>query len=151
MKTRRHQSFTILLPVNIRRHPMIIVNTSHQNFDNSIKIAAENSYSILPLVTRTISHTSSFTSVTKIHKKFPKNSKPHVHTLLHKQAFMLKYFPNKLTKTPFDGYFLIIWFNGPFSMLKCSKTSLVEKTGYRENGETRNRCSRKGQIVFVIK
>ena len=32
-------------------------------------------------------------------------------------------------------------------MLRCSKSSLVEKTGYRENGETRNRET---QIVFAI-
>ena len=33
---------------------------------------------------------------------------------------------------------------------KCSKPSLVEKTGYRENGETRNGDTRKEKIVFAI-
>ena len=35
-------------------------------------------------------------------------------------------------------------------MLRCSKTLLVEKTGYRENGEKRNGGTRKAQIVFAI-
>ena len=32
-------------------------------------------------------------------------------------------------------------------MLRCSKPLLVQKTGYRENGETRNGVE---QIVFAI-
>ena len=36
-------------------------------------------------------------------------------------------------------------------MLRCSKTSLVEKAGFRENGETRNGDTRKEQIVFAIR
>ena len=35
-------------------------------------------------------------------------------------------------------------------MLRCSKPSLVEKTGYRENGEKGNGDTRKAQIVFAI-
>ena len=35
-------------------------------------------------------------------------------------------------------------------MLRCSKTLLVEKTGYRENGEKINGGTRKAQIVFAI-
>ena len=33
-------------------------------------------------------------------------------------------------------------------MLRCSKSSLLEKTGYRENGETRN--GDRAQTVFAI-
>ena len=65
--------------------------------------------------------------------------------------FILKYFSNKLTETPFDGYFLIIWLNEPFSMLRCSKTSLVEKTGHEENGEIKNGDTRSAQIVFALR
>ena len=36
------------------------------------------------------------------------------------------------------------------SSLKCSKTSLVEKTVYREIGEKRNGDKKKAQIVFAI-
>ena len=36
-------------------------------------------------------------------------------------------------------------------MLRCSKTLLVEKTGYKESGETGNGDSRKAQIVFAIR
>ena len=53
MKTMHHQSFTILSPVYIRKHPMLIVNTSHQN--NSKRKAAENSKSVPQLLIRTIS------------------------------------------------------------------------------------------------
>ena len=31
------------------------------------------------------------------------------------------------------------------------KTSLVEKTGFRENGEARNGDAKKAQIVFAIR
>ena len=61
-----------------------------------------------------------------------------MHTLLHKAAFIAKYFSNKLRKTPFGDHFLIIWLNGSFFMMSswwCSKPSFVEKTGYAENGE----------------
>ena len=78
VKTIRHQSFAILSPVFVPKHAMILVN--FDNFDNLIKIAAENSYSVLPFIIRTIPHTSSFTNVTKIHKTFLKNSKPHGQT-----------------------------------------------------------------------
>ena len=36
-------------------------------------------------------------------------------------------------------------------MLRCSKTSVVEKAGYTEYGETRNGVTRKAQIVFAIR
>ena len=36
-------------------------------------------------------------------------------------------------------------------MLRCSKTSLVEKTDYRENRRTRNGDTRRAQIVFAIR
>ena len=35
-------------------------------------------------------------------------------------------------------------------MLRYSKTSLVEKTGYRENGEKRDEDIRKARIVLAI-
>ena len=57
------------------------------------------------------------------------------HILLHKPTFMPIYFSNKFKKAPFGGHFLIIWLNGSFFMMRCSKTSLVEKTCYPENGE----------------
>ena len=84
---------------------MIIVNTLHQILDNSIKIAAENSYSVLPLMIRIISHTSLFTNVTKILKKFSK-IKNHTYAL-HKPVSIPKYFSNKFTKTPLRGHLLI--------------------------------------------
>ena len=46
--------------------------------------------------------------------------------------------------------FLTISFNGSFFMLRYSKTSFVEKTGYKENGEKRDGDIRKAQIVFAI-
>ena len=61
-----------------------------------------------------------------------------MYTLFHKPAFIPKYFSNKSAKTPFGWDFLIISLNGSFFMLRSSKCSLVEKNGYRENGETRN-------------
>ena len=76
------------------------------------------------------------TNLTKVLK-----SLNHTYTLLHKPAFIPKYFSNKSTITPFGWHFLIIWLNGSFFTLRCSKSSLVEKNGYRENGETRNRES----------
>ena len=42
VKTRHHQSFVFLSDIYIRKYLIIIGNTSHQNFDNSVKIAAEN-------------------------------------------------------------------------------------------------------------
>ena len=84
---------------------MIIVNILHQNFDNSIKIAAEKSYLVLPLMIRRISQLPLFTNVTKILKKFSK-IKNHMYTL-HKPVLIAKYFSNKLTKTPLRGQLLI--------------------------------------------
>ena len=84
---------------------MIIVNTFHQILDNSIKTAAENAYSVLPLMIRRISHTFLFANVTKILKKFSK-IKNHSYTL-QKPVFISKYFSNKLTKTPLRGHLLI--------------------------------------------
>ena len=82
-----------------------IVNTLHQILDNSIKIPAENSYSVLPLMIRRLSHPSLFTNVTKILKKFSK-IKNHTYTL-QKPVSIPKYFSNKLTKTPLRGHLLI--------------------------------------------
>ena len=62
--------------------------------------------------------------------------KNRTYTLLHKPAFMPKYFSNKSTKTPFGCHLLKIWLDGSFFMLRCSKSSLVEKKHYTENGET---------------
>ena len=62
--------------------------------------------------------------------------KNHTYTLLHKPAFMPKYFSNKSTKTPFGCHLLIIRLDGSFFMLRCSKSSLVEKKHYTENKET---------------
>ena len=36
-------------------------------------------------------------------------------------------------------------------MLRCLETSLVEKAGHAEGGETRNRGTRGGQIVIAIR
>ena len=77
VKTICHQYFTIPLPAY--KHLMIIVNTLHQILDNSVKIAAENSYSVLSLMIRRISHTSLFTNVTKILKKFSKIKNHSIH------------------------------------------------------------------------
>ena len=106
---------------------MMLVNTSNQNFENSKLENSWEEFIILKILTKVL-----------------KNSKPYVQ-LLHKPAFIPKHFPNKSTKTPFGCHFLIILLNGSFFMLRCSKPSLVEKTGYRENGDTR-----KAQIVFAI-
>ena len=84
---------------------MIIVNILHQNFDNSIKIAAEKSYLVLPLMIRRISQLPLFTNVTKILKKFSK-IKNHMYAL-HKPVSIPKYFSNKFTKTPLRGHLLI--------------------------------------------
>ena len=35
-------------------------------------------------------------------------------------------------------------------MLRCSKTSFVEETGYTENGKQRNGDTRKAHLVFAI-
>lgn len=59
VKTIRYQSFNILLPVSIHMYLIVIVVTSHQNFNDSMKIA--------------FSHTSLFTNLTKIIKKVLKN------------------------------------------------------------------------------
>ena len=64
-----------------------------------------------------------------------------------------KHFSNKSTNTPFGGYFLVIWLNGSFFMLSCSKTSLTGKTGSTENPrlhcklETRIGDARRAQII----
>ena len=72
---------------------MILVNTPHQNFDNSIKIAAENSYSAgIYLLKVNNRKTTTWCEIC-----------------------------SKLTiKTPEH-------LNGSFFMLRCSKTSLIEK------------------------
>ena len=49
-------------------------------------------------------------------------------SLFPKPVFIPKYFTNKLIKARFGGHCLMIWLNGSFFMLSCSKTSLVEKT-----------------------
>ena len=49
------------------------------------------------------------------------------HTLHYKPTFIPKYFSKKSTKTPFGGHFVIIWLNGSFFMMRCSKSSLIEK------------------------
>ena len=69
MKTIRHQSFIILLPPYIRKHLMIIVTTSHQNFEN------ENSYREL-IVSTTTYNKKNFTHffVHKHHKNSQKSS-----------------------------------------------------------------------------
>ena len=70
---------------------------------------------------------------------------------------LLKHFSNKSTNTPLDGYFLIIWLNGPFFMLSCSKTLLAGNTGSTGNPrlhcqlKTRNGDARWAQIVFAIR
>ena len=64
-----------------------------------------------------------------------------------------KHFSNKSANTPFGGYFLVIWLNGSFFMLSCSKTSLTGKTGSTENPrlhcklETRIGDARRAQII----
>ena len=109
LKTIHHQSFTILSPVYIRKYPMKIVNTSHQNL---IKVAVENSYSVLLLLIRTISQTSSFTNITRIRaRESSKNFSEiqnHTYKLLHKPAFIPRQIDNKSTKTPYGGHFRII-------------------------------------------
>ena len=70
-----------------------------------------------------------------------------MHTLLHKPAFIPKYFCNKLTKTPFGGHFLIIWLNGYFHD-EVLKTLFVEKTGYVKNGEKNWRYN--GDIFLLL-
>ena len=64
-----------------------IVRTLHQNFNNSTKIAAENSYSVLSFVIRTISHMSTFTNITKILKRSLKTQKSNSAQLHNKLAF----------------------------------------------------------------
>ena len=88
--------------IRSENHMPPIVNILHQILDNSIKIAAENLYSVLLLMIKRISHTSLFTNVTKILKKFSK-IKNHTYTL-HKSLSIPKYFSNKLTKTPLRGH-----------------------------------------------
>ena len=48
----------------------------------------------------------------------------------------------------FGGCFYIIWLNGSAFMLRCSRTSVVDKTGYAENGETRSGYK---QGIFAIR
>ena len=59
---------------------MIIVKTSCEDIDSSMKLSVENSLSVLPLIVRAISHTFSFTNITNILKKVLKNSKLDAHT-----------------------------------------------------------------------
>ena len=98
-----------LLPANcapyispdIRIHPKTIVNTSHQNFDGSIKIAAENSQSVLSLVIKTLSHMSTFTNIIKTLKqslKIKKNNPAQLHKKLAFNIFhVVPNFANILT------------------------------------------------------
>ena len=58
-----------------------------------------------------------------------------MHTPLHKPAFIPNYFSNKSTKTPFWWLFLDNLIEWIFAHDEVLKTSLVEKTGYTENGE----------------
>ena len=80
--------------------------------------------------------------ITKILEKVLKSLKPHAHT----HTFIPKYFSKKSTKTPLGGQIQIIWLNKSFFRPRCSKASLVENIGCGENGETRNRDTRKAQI-----
>ena len=85
----------ILLPANcasdtspdIRMRPKTVVSTSHQNFNNSIKMAAEKSQSVFLLVIRTISCMSMFTNITKILKQSLKAHKSNPTQLHNKLAF----------------------------------------------------------------
>ena len=81
-----------------------------------------------------------------IHLKHPhKSSQKFKATRTHHlPAFIPKHFSSKSTETPFGCYFLIIWLNESFFMPRCSNSSLVEKNGYRVNGETRNGDSANG-------
>ena len=134
VKTIHHQSFTILSQLYIQKHAMIIVKTSREDFETSIKLSAENSLSVLPLIIKAIAHTFSFTNITKIQKKFLKNSKLHVcsKTTRVYTLFILKYFSITQQK-----HLLIILLSRSFFMLSCSKASLVEKSRLCRNGETR--------------
>ena len=130
MKIIRHQFFTIHSHVYRRKHLMILVNTLHQNF-------YKNSCGEL------------------IHLKNPHKSSQNfkitrTHYFINQRSY-LNYFSNKSTKTPFGCYFLIIWLNGSFFLLRCSKSSLVGKKCYGENGETRNGDKKKAQMGFAIR
>ena len=110
VKTIHHQSFTILSQIYIQKHPMIIVKTSCEDIDSSMKLSVENSLSVLPLIIRAISHTFSFTNITNILKRSSKIQNQ-THTLdaqnqthTHKPAFTPKYFSNESTKAPFDNF-----------------------------------------------
>ena len=63
VKTIHHQSFAILSQLYIQKYPMIIVKTSREDFDSSIKLSAKSSLSVLPLIMRAISHTFSLTNI----------------------------------------------------------------------------------------
>ena len=57
---------------------------------------------VLSIIITTILHTPSFPNITKIFKKVLQNVKiTHIHTQLHKLAFIPINFSNKLTKTTF--------------------------------------------------
>ena len=122
MKTRCHQSYIILLPVYILKH--LLRNASHQNFEN------ENSFGELKVNTITCKYNIAHFFVNKHYKKISKifsKIQDHTHTLLHKPAFIPKFFSSKLRKRPFADHVLIIGLGGSFFMMRCSKTSLVEK------------------------
>ena len=121
VKTIHHQSFTTLSQLYIQKHPMIIVKALREDFDNSITLSAESSLSVLSR-----SQTSE-----KSWKRSP-NIQNYTHTLLHKPAFIPKYFSISQQK-----HLLIILLNRSFFMLRCSKTSLVEKNRLYRNRETR--------------
>ena len=81
----RSENHTILSQVCMRIHHKIIVNAP-----------------VLSIIIKTISHTSSFPNITKIFKKVLQNVNiTHIHTQLHKLAFIPIYFSNKSTKTTF--------------------------------------------------
>ena len=123
---------------------MIIVNTSYQSFEN-VNSCGELIVSIATYNKNNFTHLRSQTSQ-KFSKKFLK-IQDHTHTLLHKPAFIPKYFCNKSTKTPFGGHFLIISLNRSFHD-EVLKTSLAEKTGYAENGKKKWRYN--GDILLLL-
>ena len=129
VKTIHDQSFTILLQTYIQKHPMIIVKTSCEDIDSSMKLSVENSLSVLPLIIRAISHTFSFTNITNILKKVLKNSKLDAHT---RRTHISQRSHQNISPMSQQKHRLITFLNRSFFMLRCSKTSLVESKGCTE-------------------
>ena len=75
VKTIRHQSFTILSPVLYCKNLMVIVNASHQNFDNAKKIGRKKSQPVFSLVIRAILHNPSFANIAKNLQTIPQKFK----------------------------------------------------------------------------